>query len=194
MTHHPYGPDELDRLDPELDDVAERIERYAAQRADAPPIGLAARIRASVDEVPAPVPPWWKSISAWSAPARALVTAAGLVAAVVGVLALGEIADIVRNGNVGASPSAPAIVSPSASPSATPSPTPSAVPSPSESPSPSVDPSPSPSASDDDASGSPEPSDSDNSGPGGGGGDDSGDNSGPGGGDDGGSSGSGSGD
>ena len=30
MIRHPYGPDELDRTDPELDGIAEQLQDYAA--------------------------------------------------------------------------------------------------------------------------------------------------------------------
>jgi hypothetical protein len=184
MTRHPYGPDELDRVDPGLDRVAEELERYAAGRVGEPPLDLAARIQAAIDDEPDPRPGWWASFSValrgLRGPARAVAVAAVVVAAIVGALALGDLAERARQNNVGASPSATPISTPTASPTSTPSATPSASPSPSPTVTPSDEPTvlASPTASDDDGEvETPEPSESDNSGPGGGG-----DNSGPGGG------------
>lgn len=189
MTRHPYGPDELDRDDAALDRVAERLESYAARRSAEPPVDLATRIMATIDDEPAPRAGWWAGASAglraWRAPARALAVTAMLVAAVVGAIAIGELAERARQENVGSSPSAvPSTPSPSPTPTATPSPSPTPTPSPSLVPSPS--------ASDDDEFETPEPSESDdsgsdNSGSGSGGSDNSGpgsDNSGRGSGDD----------
>jgi hypothetical protein len=163
MTRHPYGPDELDREDATLDRVAERLESYASRRSAEPPADLAARIMATIDDEPAPRAGWWASVSAglraWRAAARALAVTAILVAAVVGAVAIGELAERVRQENVGSSPG---LVPSSPSPSPTLTPTPSPSPSPSLSPSPS--PVPSPSASDDDEVETPEPSGSDDSG------------------------------
>lgn len=187
MTRHPYGPDELDRVDPELDHIAEELERYAAARSAEPSLGLASRIRAAVDDEPEPRRAWWAafgaSVRGLRGPARAAAVMAMGVAVIVGALALGELAERARQDNVGTSPSPSPIFTPSATP--TRSPSPSDTPSPSPSPSPSASPSdeatvrPSPTASDDDGEvETPEPSESDHSGPGGGGDD----NSGPGGG------------
>ena len=179
MIRHPYGPDELDRTDPALDQVAERLQAYASDERSAPPVDLAARIHAAVDAAPDPAAGWWvRVIGPLSPPARGLAAAAVVVAAVVAALVVADVADLIRNpSNVGTTPSPPAILSPSPSPSPSPteSPTVSPSPSPTVSPRPSL--TPVPSASDDDGgSETPRPSQSDNSGPGGGG------NSGPGGG------------
>ena len=178
MSRHPYGPDELDREDASLDRVADRLERYATERRAEPPMGLASRIMATIDDEPDPTLGWWASftsgLAAWRTPARALAVAAVLVAAVVGAIALGELSERARQDNIGSSPS-PALLAPS--------PTPTLTPTPSPSPSASSSPTASPSASasdDDDEVETPAPGESDNSGPGGG--DDDSDNSGPGGG------------
>jgi len=180
-----------DPVDPDLDRVADELERFAAAERGEPPIDLASRIRAAVDAAPDPGAGWRVSLAAvlraWRTPARGLAMAAVLVVAVVGALAVGQLINEARQPNVGTSPSPPAFVSPS--PSISPTPPPSSSPSPSPSPSPTTTPTasptaspapPAPSPSDDDEFETPEPSESDNSGPGGGGGD----NSGPGGGDD----------
>lgn len=190
MSRNPYGTDELDRLDPDLDRVADELERYAASERGEPAVDLAGRVHAAVDAEPDPPLGWRRSLPAtlraWRAPARGLALAAMLVVAVVGALAVSELIERARNGDVGTSPT-PAVISPSPSPSlsATPSPSPSPSPSPTVAPTPPPA-TPVPSASEsEDESESAEPSESDNSGPGGGGGDDGdGDNSGPGGGDD----------
>lgn len=185
MTRHPYGPDELDRVDPELDRIADELERYAAARSGEPSLGLPSRIQAAIDDEPGPRRGWWAALLAGlrglRGPARAVAVMAVGVAVVVGALALGELAERARQDNVGSSPSPSPMVTPSVTP--TPSPSPSGTPSPSPSPtaSPSDEPTtrPSPAASDDDGEvETPEPSESDHSGPGGG--DD--DSSGPGGG------------
>ena len=189
MTHHHYDPSELDRRDPELDAVAERLEGYASATPGEPPIDLVGRIVAAIDDEPAPRAAWWAVFAAWRRPAQALAAAAVVVAAITGALAVGELFDQARQRSVGASPSPFIEASPSVAPSTTPSP--SLVPSPSGSASPSTAPTPPaptvsptpdeartpiPTASDDDDDEieTPEPSESehDNSGPGGGGDDD----------------------
>ena len=37
MIRHPYGPDELDRTDPELDGIAEQLQDYSAGQSSGPP-------------------------------------------------------------------------------------------------------------------------------------------------------------
>lgn len=179
MSRNPYGSDELDREDASLDRVADRLERYASERRAEPPMDLASRIMATIDDEPDPARGWWTSfmsgLEAWRTPARALAVAAVVVAAVVSAIAFGELAGRARQDNVGSSPS-PGLLTPRPTP--TPTPTPTQSPSPSPSPSPSLTASPS-TSDDDDEIETPEPDESDNSGPGGGG--DS-DNSGPGGG------------
>ena len=64
MTRHPYGHDELDRVDPELDRVAGELERYAAARSGEPPLGLAARIQAAIDDEPERRAGWWAPFTA----------------------------------------------------------------------------------------------------------------------------------
>ena len=58
MIRHPYGPDELDRTDPELDGIAEQLQDYSATQSSSAPIDLAARIRAAVDAEPDPAVGW----------------------------------------------------------------------------------------------------------------------------------------
>jgi hypothetical protein len=194
MIRHPYGPDELDRTDPDLDAVAEQLQAFASDQRAGPPIGLAPRIHAAIDAAPDPAFGWWARfagpLAPWATPARGLAAAAVVAAAVVVALVVGDLADLIRGPiSPGTTPSPSVIVTPSPSPTPSPSITPptspSPVPSPTQSPRPTT---PAPSASDDDDGGqTPEPSESDSSGPGGGGGDNSGpgsDNSGPGGGDD----------
>jgi len=173
MTQHPYGSDELDRVDPELDAVAHELERYAAARGtDAPP-GLAASVKEAIAAEPDPVIGWWQRLlagpAAWGATGRSVAAAAVVMLLLVGSLAVGQLLDV-AGPDVGSSPS------PIVSPSERPTPSPTTSPSPSSSASPSPTPSQAPSTpaatpSDDDVE-TPEPSDDDNSGPGGGGGDD----------------------
>jgi hypothetical protein len=188
MTHHPYGPDELDRADPDLDRVAHELEQYASGYEGRPPIGLAGRINAAIDAEPDPQRGWWATLLAgpgtWRV-SRAMAAAAVIAIAVVGALALGQIVESLRP-DVGSTPPPSPVVSPSDSPSPSPTPTPSPSPSPTLSPTPTVAPTiaptlsptsvpstPVPTASDDDDDDeTPEPSESDNSGPGGGGGGD----------------------
>jgi uncharacterized membrane protein YgcG len=183
MIRHPYGPDELDRTDAALDEVAEQLQAYASDESSAPPVDLAARIHAGVDAAPDPAVGWWtRVVGPWSTPARGLAAAVVVGAAVIAALVVGDLADLVRNpGGAGTTPSPPAIISPSPSPTSSPSPSPTSSPSPSPTVSPTQGPpsgTPSPSPTDDHGGGadSPSPSGSDNTGPGGGG------NSGPGGG------------
>jgi hypothetical protein len=189
MTRNPFDPTELGTDDTSLESIARELEDYAAASADAPPPALSSRIRDAIDAEPVG---WWASVSTalvpFRTPARLLAAAAVVVAAIVGAMALGDLADRARQ-NVGSSPP-PILTTPS--PSSTISPSPSVSPSPSTTPttSPTHTPSPSPTGSDDDDEiETPEPaeSDDDNSGPGGGDDDNSGpggggDNSGPGGG------------
>ena len=187
MTRHPFDSDELGRSEPEMDAVGSALERYASKVGDEPPAALAARIQAAIDEEPAPSRGWWASLLALFSPsrgpARLALASVVVVAAVVGAVALGELADRART-NLGASPT------PSPSTIATPTPTPTVPPTPTRTPIPSPTPSESPpaaepSATDDDDGEieTPEPTESDddnsgsgsgddNSGPGGGGGDD----------------------
>jgi hypothetical protein len=195
VTQHPFGHDELDRVDPGLDAVAHELERYAAGRSDDAPAGLAAAIREAIAAEPEPSVGWWQRFiagpAAWGATGRAVAVAGVLVLALVGSLAVGQLLNV-AGPNVGTSPDpSPSVVpserpSPSVTPSPSPSPTDTAERSPSATPStPSATPS-------DDHGGddeTPEPTDDDNSGPGGGGDDDetprpTDDNSGPGGGGD----------
>ena len=162
MIRHPYGPDELDRANPALDRVAERLQAYASDERSGPPVDLAAHIRAAVDASPDPALGWWARVVAPLATTVGGAAAAAVVAAaVIAALVIGDLADLIRNpGNVGTTPSPPAILSPSPSPSVTPMPT-----------SGPASEAPGPSATDDHGGGveTPEPSESDNSGPGGGG-------------------------
>lgn len=194
MTRHPYGPDELDRVDGDLDAVAHELERYAVrQDADVPP-GLAASIQAAIAAEPDPHVGWWQRFvagpAAWGATGRAVAVAGVITLALAGSIAVGQVMNVLGP-NFGSSPApSPSEVS---TPSATPSPSPSPSPTPTPSPSPTTAPSTptasptdddggveTPEPSDDDNSGhgggddneTPEPSESDHSGPGGGGGGD----------------------
>ncbi len=190
MTRHPFDSGELGRNDPDMDRAGQDLERHAAEVGGEPPLDLASRIRAAIDEEPVPARGWWGSLLAafapWRGPARLALGTAVVAAAVLGALALGDLADRARN-NTGATPSPSVIATPPQTPSPSPSPTISPSPSPTPSPTPSATPLPSPSppatvlptATDDHGGGgaeTPSPSESDSSGPGGG-------NSGPGGGD-----------
>jgi hypothetical protein len=176
MTQHPYGSDELDRMDPELDTVALELERYAAARSADPPSGLAAIVKDAIADEPVPVIGWWHHLLAgpvaWGATGRSIAVAAVVLLLLVGSVAVGQLLDVTRP-SVGSSPSP--VISPSERP--TPSYSPSPSPSPSVSPTPSQAPStPAATPGDDDGGGggggrddeSPEPSNDDNSGPGGG--------------------------
>ena len=129
MIRHPYGPDELDRTDPELDGLAEQLQDYASGQRSSPPVDLAARIHAAVDAEPDPAVGWWArfsgSMASWGMPARGLAAAAVVTIAIVGALAIGSLADLAReSNNVGTSPSPSVVVSPSPSPTISPSPSP----------------------------------------------------------------------
>ena len=184
MKQHPYEPGvELDRRDPELDEVAQRLETYAGRAGGEPPSGLTARILAAIDDEPEPGSRWaW--LTSWRGPMRAMAAGVALVLVIVGALAVGTLIDRARN-TVGSSPSAVPTESgsPSESPSSSPTPsvTPSVTPSPSESPTQSPTFTPLPSPTDDDGDfetpepgETPRPGETDNSGPGGGGGSGSG--------------------
>ena len=182
---NPYDPAELGRHDPELDRIAEELERHVAAMGGEPPLDLTGRILSAIDDEPMPTSRWsW--LIGLRGPARLLAAAAVVVVAITGALAIGSLIDQARQ-NVGGEPTP--VLLPSPSETLAPSPSPSASPSasPSLSPSPTPTPSVTPTvqatpSDDDDEVETPEPSesDNDNSGPGGGGGDD--DNSGPGGG------------
>ena len=190
MTN-PYEPGvELDRADPALDEVAQRLEGYASSAGGEPPSGLTSRILAAIEDEPDPVGRWaW--LGTWQGPLRFAAAAGALVIVIVGALAFGTLLDRARDIGSSAPPVPSLPVSPT--PSASPSPTVSPSPTDSASPSPSVSPMPSPTHDDrfetpepgetPEPAETPRPVQSDNSGPGGGG------SSGPGGG---GSSGSGS--
>jgi hypothetical protein len=175
MTRHPYGPDELDRVDADLDAVAHELERYAAgQDADVPP-GLAAAIHDAIAAEPDPRVGWWQRFvagpAAWGATGRAVAVAGVITLALAGSIAVGQVLNVLGP-NVGSSPAPSPSVSPSdvSTPSASPSPSPSPSPTPTLQPTPTTAPStPTASPTDDDGGvETPEPSDDDNSGPGGG--------------------------
>ena len=181
---NPYDPSELGRHDPELDRIARELEQQAAAMGGEPPLDLTGRILSVIDDEPMPISRWaW--LTGLRGPARLLATAAIVVVAITGALAIGTLIEQARP-DVGGPPTpvplpSPSVTpSPSASPSVTPSPSPTLSPSPSATSTPALQPTP---TDDDDEVETPEPSESDddNSGPGGGGGGD--DNSGPGGGD-----------
>jgi hypothetical protein len=176
---NPYEPgDELDRVDPTLDEVARRVESYAGRSGGEPPADLVSRISAVLADEPIPVDRWaW--LGPWREPLRAVATIAVLAAIVGGALLAGTLIDRARN--VGTSPT-PAVPSVSTSPSITPTSSPTPSPSSSVTPQPTISLTPLPTVSpgtpfpspddDDDEIETPEPSpsDYDNSGPGGGGG------------------------
>jgi hypothetical protein len=172
MTRHPFDSGELGRDDPEMDRIGEELERYAATTGGEPPIGLATRIREAIDDEPLPASGWWASTLAFLAPlrgpARVVLAAAVVVAAVMGGIALGELAD---RATIDAGSQPPSVVE-TPIPTPTPTPTPTPILTPSASPSPAA-------TDDEDDVETPEPTETDDSsGPGGG------DNSGPGGGGD----------
>ena len=190
MRRHPFDSDELGRTDPEMDRVAERLERYASDAGGEPPPDLVTRIQAALDEEPIPRRGWYAGLVArldpWRGAVRLAAAALVVAAAVVGALTLGELADRSRNDTGGPPvPTVPVMPSssPTVAPTPTPTPTPTPVPTPTSTPSSSPSPPaalPTASEDDDDETETPRPTetDDDNSGPGGG--DD--DNSGPGGG------------
>ncbi|MCA1568737.1 MAG: hypothetical protein LC798_00120 [Chloroflexi bacterium] len=182
MSRYPFDSAELGRHDADMDRVAARLEGYASDMGE-PPIDLAVRIRAALDEEPIPPTGWWASLLAtlagWQGPLRLVVATAVLAIAVVGAVVLGDLADRARE-STGSSPPPSQTMLPSPMPSPTPTPTPSPTPTLTPSPSSSASETADPSASDDDDDEveTPEPSESDDDNSGSGGGD----NSGPGGG------------
>ena len=172
MTRFPFGSEELGRTDPELDRIGAQLEGYADETRSTPPEGLASRILAAVDAEPEPRVGAWARFSAalvgLRRPAQALAAVAVLGAAVVGALALAEIADRTRTDGFGSSSSPVASPAVTPSPSATPSPTlaPTPSPTPTASPTPTLSPTPeavqTPDASADQET--PEPSASDDDG------------------------------
>jgi hypothetical protein len=186
MTSNPFGSGELGRTDPELDRVAQQLERYAADAGAQPPLDLATRIRDAVDREPVP----GRGVMHWlrlhSRPLTAAAAAAAVVAVVAGAIAIGQLAERTQE-QVGTSPSPAAVPTLTPAPTHRPTPTPSSSPTPTPSPSESPSPSPTssesaaPSATDDHGGAeTPQPSESDdgggseNSGPGGGSGSGSG--------------------
>jgi len=137
MTRHHYDPSELDRSDPQLDDIATELERYAAATSGEPPAGLAGSIMRAIDAEPAPRTGIAALVAGWAWPARSLAAVAVLTAAIVSGLALGGLLGQAQP-DVGASPipslgpsqPAPPSPSPSASePPMTPSSSPRSTPS-----------------------------------------------------------------
>jgi uncharacterized membrane protein YgcG len=179
MTHHPFDSDELGRVDPELDRVAERLERYAAEARAEPPLGLTGMIRSAVDLEPHPRGRFRALLARWSGPARAMAAGAVVVLVVAGAIALGQLVELTRQ-QVGATPSPTVIPTPTAIPTPSPTPTPTANPTPSPTPTPAV--THEPSFSEGLETETPEPTESDGSGNSGPGGGDGSGNSGPGGG------------
>lgn len=187
----------------DLDPIAQELERYARLTAGEVPSGLAERVMADLVDEPTPR----RGLLAWlaipfgagaSGATRMAMVAGTMVLAVLAVFVAGQLGDLLRDSQIGPSPSPPAVQtptgtpSPTASPSEAPSTSPSISPTPSPSPTssttaPSASPSDddddreTPDPSDDDSSGpgsgdepeTPEPSEEDNSGPGGGGADES---------------------
>lgn len=187
MNRHPFDSHELGRGEPELDRIGEQLERYAADAGQEPPLDLASRIRSAVEAEPAARGALAGLLATWRRPVRVLAAAVVVLAAIVGAVALGELADRART-DIGATPSPSLVVTPTPTPTPTLTPTPTVSPSPSPSPTPTPTQTPTatpsqraePTGTDDSGVETPEPSESDSSGPGGGGGSDS---SGPGSGD-----------
>lgn len=176
---NPYEPgDELDRVDPTLDEVARRVESYAGRSGGEPPADLVSRISTVLADEPIPVGRWaW--LGPWREPLRAVAAIAVLAAIVGGALLAGTLIDRARNVGTSPTPAVPSVTtSPSITPTSTPTPSPSSSVTPqptiSVTPLPTVSPgTPFPSPDDDDdeiETPEPSPSDHDNSGPGGGGG------------------------
>ena len=133
MRRHPFDSDELGRTDPEMDRVAERLERYASDAGGEPPPDLVTRIQAALDEEPIPRRGWYAGLVArldpWRGAVRLAAAALVVAAAVVGALTLGELADRSRNDTGG--PPVPTVpVMPSSSPTLAPTPTPTPTPTP----------------------------------------------------------------
>ena len=124
MIRHPYGPDELDRTDPELDGIAEQLQDYSAGQSTGPPIDLAARIHAAIDAEPDPAIGWWAritgSMAGWGMLARGLTAAAVVTAAIVAAVAVGGLGNLVRGPNSPGSNPSPSVVSPVPSPTVSP--------------------------------------------------------------------------
>jgi hypothetical protein len=177
-----------------LDPIAQELERYARLSAGEVPSGLIERVMADLVAEPTPR----RGLLAWlaspfstgaSGATRLAMVAGTMMLAVLAVIVAGQLGDLLRDPQIGPSPSPPAIQTPTGTPSPTASPSEAPTTSPSISPTPSPSPTssatvPSASPSDDDEretpepSGddgpeTPEPSEEDNSGPGGGGDDDS---------------------
>ena len=116
MTQHPFDSGELGRNDPNMDRLGESLEQYATDAAGEPSLDLSSRIMAAIDDEPVPSRGWWGSLLAvfapWHGPARLALGAAVVAAAVIGALALGDLADRART-NIGATPSPAEVVSPS---------------------------------------------------------------------------------
>lgn len=171
MTRRPIDPDDLDPISRELD-------RYAQLTAGEVPTGLADRVMADLAAEPTPrrgLLGWLLSpFSAGAGTTTRLVLVAGtMVLAVLAVIVAGQLGDLLRDPQIGPSPSQPVVQTHTAAPSPTPSPSDAPSDSPSISPTPSPSPTnsstaPSPGPSDDDDSDqeTPEPSDDDSSGTG----------------------------
>ncbi|HET6745586.1 MAG TPA: hypothetical protein VFH90_07010 [Candidatus Limnocylindria bacterium] len=187
MTRRPFRPTEVDDFGGDLEPTITDLERYLADSAADPSSGFADRVMHEIAREPTPRRGVLASIiTAFSSErGRVALVAATIAAAILAVVAAGQLSRLMPS-QVGGSPS-PTISTPSIAPSVPPSrqPSPSTEPSaePSSTPSDEEE-SESPRASDEDDD-SPSPSETsgesdDNSGPGGGG--DDGGNSGPGGG------------
>jgi hypothetical protein len=130
MTRFPFGSEEVGRSDPELDRIAAELEGYADETRATPPASLASRILTAVDAEPEPRPGAWShftaALVALRRPAQAVAAVAILAAAVVGALALAEIAERARTDGFGSStsplPSPTITMVPTVTPSATPTP------------------------------------------------------------------------
>jgi len=133
MSPRSIDPSELEQH-PDGDAAVEELERYAHGISAAPSPDFAERVMAAVEQEPQPrrtVAGWLAAMVSGRGAAnrwtQAGVLAATLVLALGGVLAAGELGRLVRDANVGTSPS-PIIESVSPSPSVTPTPSPQPTP------------------------------------------------------------------
>ena len=81
MTLNHFDPSELDRVDPELDELAEELQSYAADASPVPPLALSTRILDALDAEPVPAG-WRARLAAWTLfIATGMIFSIGLVVA-----------------------------------------------------------------------------------------------------------------
>ena len=159
---HPFDPSELDRPTDDVTPIARELEALASAGSVAPPPDLAARVQDRIAAEPDRAGGWLAGLFGGGLRTNMFATAAVAVVAIVGAIALGQLAATVRQLDVGSTPSPSLqLPSPLQTPIVTPTPsvTPSASPSGSPSASPTSSPEPSPSATDEVET--PEPSEDD---------------------------------